>query len=292
MPTCPVFAGLVTYVHHKLQASQVFFNSPHFKDYVWASVKLQGSDTLLVGCIYHSPSGNIDNSTASLCDLLTSLHNYSHLLICGDFNYRAISWSNFSGTGNNCHIEPFLDTIDDLFLFQHINEPTRYREEETPSLLDLVLTNEQDMINNLVYLPPLGNSDHICIEFDLICYSEPKKYDNLKYNIRAANIDLMKQALTNVDWVSNMETLDTNESWLLFKSIFQDIIDTYVPTYKQRERKSLYSNIEVFSLKKQKNKLWKKYHSTRSPTDLLNFKTVNNQLRSLTRNLKMTTKSN
>ena len=153
-------------------------------------------------------------------------------------------------------------------------------------MLDLVFTNEQDMFNNLVYLPPLGNSDHICIEFDLICYSEPKKYDNLKYNIRAANIDLMKQALSNVDWVSIMETLDTNESWLLFKSIFQDIIDKYIPTYKQRERKSLYSNFEVFSLKKQKNKLWKKYRSTRSSTDLLNFKTVNNQLRSLTRNLK------
>ena len=111
------------------------------------------------------------------------------------------------------------------------------------------------MINNLVYLPPLGNSDHICIEFDLICYSEPKKYDNLKYNIRAANFDLLKQALSNVDWVSIMETLDANESWLLFKSISQDIIDKYVPTYKQRERKGLYSNFEVFSLKKQKNKL-------------------------------------
>ena len=32
--------------------------------------------------------------------------------------------------------------------------------------------------------------------------------------------------------------------------------------------------------------MWKKHRSTRSPTDLLNFKTVNNQLRSLTRNLK------
>jgi len=142
------------------------------------------------------------------------------------------------------------------------------------------------MINNLVYLPPLGNSDHVCIEFDLNCYSEPKKYDNLKYNIRAANIDQMKQALSNVDWASILEILDTIESWLLFKSIFKGIIDKYVPIYKQREKKSLYSNSEVFSLKKQKNKLWKKYHLTRSPTDLFNFKTVNNQLRSLTRNLK------
>ena len=149
-------------------------------------------------------------------------------------------------------------------------------------MLDLVFTNEQDMINNLSYLPPLGNSDHICIEFDLTCYIEPKKSMNLKYNIRAANIDLMKQALGNVDWESILDALDTNDAWLLFKAIFQDIIDKYVPIYKQREKKSLYSNSEVFSLKKHKNKLWKKYLSTRSPTDLSDFKIVNNQLRSLT----------
>ena len=42
----------------------------------------------------------------------------------------------------------------------------------------------------------------------------------------------------------------------------------------------------MFSLKKHKNKLWKKYLSIFSPTDLLNFTIVNNQLRNLTRNLK------
>ena len=97
-PTSSNIRGVGIYVHHKLQASQVFFNTPHIEDHVWASIRLQGSDLLLVGCIYRSPSGNIDTSTASLCDLLTSLHNYTHLLICGDFNYKTISWSNFSGT--------------------------------------------------------------------------------------------------------------------------------------------------------------------------------------------------
>ena len=86
-----------------------------------------------------------------------------------------IFWSNFSGTTNNCHIEPFLDTVDDLFLFQHITELTRFRQDEISSLLDLVFTNKQDLFNNLSYLSPLWSSDHIYIEFDLICYLEPKK---------------------------------------------------------------------------------------------------------------------
>ena len=141
------------------------------------------------------------------------------------------------------------------------------------------------MINNLSYLPPLGNSDHICIEFNLVCYSEQKKSDNVKYNIRAANFDLMRQSLSNVDWASLLNPLIDN-AWSLFKSIFQNIIDDCIPTYKPREKKNLYTNSDVFTLKKKKNKLRKKYLLTHSASDLSNFKSVNNQLRSLTRNLK------
>ena len=50
-------------------------------------------------------------------------------------------------------------------------------------------------MTNLSYLPPLGNSDHICIQFDVLCYSEYKKADNIRYNARAADIDIMKEAL-------------------------------------------------------------------------------------------------
>jgi len=58
--------------------------------------------------------------------------------------------------------------IDNLFLFQHVTEP---RPSDTPSLLDLVFTNELDMINDISNSPPLGNSDHVCI---LVCYIECK----------------------------------------------------------------------------------------------------------------------
>jgi len=42
----------------------------------------------------------------------------------------------------------------------------------------------------------------------------------------------------------------------------------------------------VFILKKMKNKLWKRYLLTHCPSDLSNFKSVNDQLKSLTHNLK------
>ena len=54
--------------------------------------------------------------------------------------------------------------------------------------------------------------------FDLICYLEPKKSKNFKYNI---NIEFMNQALSNVDWVLILDALDTTDAWLLFKAIFK-----------------------------------------------------------------------
>jgi len=94
---------------------------------------------------------------------------------------------------------------------------------------------------------------------------------------------MMKEALDNIDWESILDPLDTNDAWLLFKSIMQDL---NVPTNRPKEQRNLYTTPEVFNLKKKKNKLWKKYRSTHSPNDLSNFKSINNELRSLTRILR------
>jgi len=90
-------------------------------------IKMQGSDTFLVGCIYCSPS---KPSISSLCDLLGQLGGYSHLLICGDFNLKDITWLNYCGNSTIHYIEPFLDKRDNLFLFQYVTGPTRYRSTD------------------------------------------------------------------------------------------------------------------------------------------------------------------
>ena len=76
----------------------------------------------------------------------------------------------------------------------------------------------------------------------------------------------MRQILRSVDWVSILSSLEIDDVWSVVKSIFQDTINF----------------TELFSLEKEKNKLWKRYLITCSASDLSNFKSVNNQLRSLT----------
>ena len=59
--------------------------------------------------------------------------------------------------------------IRDAFLTQHIMEPTRYRVNQVQHLLDLIFTNEDEMVNNYDVKDPLGKSDHCLITFTCQC---------------------------------------------------------------------------------------------------------------------------
>ena len=75
--------------------------------------------------------------------ILSPIHGYTHVLMCGDFNYPNINWSTLSC--NTSHSQMFLNTIHDQCLF--ITKPTH--TNTLANILDLVLTNE---INNVKYL--------------------------------------------------------------------------------------------------------------------------------------------
>ena len=56
----------------------------------------------------------------------------------------------------------YLNCVLDNFLFQHVKVPTRFREGQQPSCLDLIFTNEENMVDldSLNIDSPLGKSDH------------------------------------------------------------------------------------------------------------------------------------
>ena len=46
--------------------------------------------------------------------------------------------------------------------------PTRKREGQRPSLIDLVLVNDEEIISEIEHHSPLGKSDHDVLIFDLL----------------------------------------------------------------------------------------------------------------------------
>ena len=68
----------------------------------------------------------------------------------GDFNYDKINWKN--GRSPNVITNPttaYVATLGDLCLHRHIKDVTHYKADQHPNTLDLVISMENGMIDNL-----------------------------------------------------------------------------------------------------------------------------------------------
>jgi len=116
------------------------------------------------------------------------LHSLSidHIQIMCDLNYPGIYWDLLTSTDNQQEYQ-FIKSFKECFLWQHIDKTTRYRTQQKLNILDLVLTNEQGMVDKIIYSDPVGKSDHLTLEWILYCYDEPSSTKVVKYLCRKAN---------------------------------------------------------------------------------------------------------
>ena len=282
--TPPAMRGVGIYISNKLIVSEVTFDGYPHHEHVWISIKLMGHDSLLVSCIYRSPSSDTLQSTIGLCKLLTEIDDHTHLLICGDFNYPDIDWSS-NCCSNHCS-QLFLDTVQDKYLFQHEEAPTRHVQNSTPHILDLILTNEEEMINSVNILPALGLSDHVCLRFNYLCYCSTNPASKPHYNIHQANIVRMRQMLTVIEWEDLLSPLDIQSAYNEFALRLTSIINDCVPFETPRLRKNLFMTRAALHLKNTKCKLWNKYQRSKSPADYQVYCQSRNKLCNLTRSLR------
>ena len=146
--------GVCIYTKKYLKAIQVEdLTSSNFEECMWCEIRLDGNDKLLIGCVYRSPSStNANNSQLQELILNSYRRNPSHLLIVGDFNYLEINWVSWTSSVVSQHnSKDLIDTLQDNFLVQLVDKPTRYREGQKPSLLDLIITNEENFINGIAH---------------------------------------------------------------------------------------------------------------------------------------------
>ena len=155
--------GIVIYVASRLEVTEVEVYCKE-TEHIWIEVILEHNECLLVGCVYRSPSADMSVTTNELCQTLRTVAASAspRMVVMGDFNYRDIDWDNWhvpSSDSNGRLQTDFIMTLQDCFLYQHVTDPTRYRVNQEPSLLDLVITNEEDLISDLQYQPGRWKSD-------------------------------------------------------------------------------------------------------------------------------------
>ena len=221
--------GNLLYINSSLEPKEATFSTP-FEECVFAEVKLNNDDVLLVGLLYRSESGSTENND-NLNKLISEINgkNYSHILLMGDINYPAINWENWHANGENSRETKFLECLEDNLLLQHINKPTRCRGTDTPHVLDLIITNGEH-VSDLEHQSPLGKSDHQVIVFNYNCYAVlyDKYYEKFLYD--KGDYDELNKELQDFDWENSLEDCSNiNDMWTLFLDKVKYLESKYIP---------------------------------------------------------------
>ena len=172
---------------------------------------------LLIGAVYKSSNCEVRNQEM-LNKLITQANErgYKHTVIVGDFNSPEINWESWSVSSSETHPSfKFIECLRDNFLFQHVHSNTRHRFGQEPSCLDLVLSDKEEIIENLKIGGKLGANVHNSILFNITCQFEKEAVNKQRPNFYKADYRLIREYLSQVNW-SEMEGLNTEDSWNFF----------------------------------------------------------------------------
>jgi len=113
------------------------------------------------------------------------------LVLIGDFNHPAICWKDH--TARHTQSSRFLQSIDDNFLTQVVEEPMR-----RGVLLDLLLTNRAGQVEDVEVGGSLGCSDYEMVEFRILRGGSGAITKIASLDFRRATFGLCKDLLRGI----------------------------------------------------------------------------------------------
>ena len=278
--------GVALYVKNSLNHSA----APAMEEYsfdcsAWSLIKLAGDKSLLFGVVYRSPSATSENNQ-NLLTLLqaTATMKYEYLTICGDFNLPLIDWSSGrSLESENAFSSDFLKTTEELSLFQHVKTQTRFRGNQK-SCLDLVFTNEEGMVVEIRELPPIGKSDHVCQQWDLVVSEAMFRNTTImRHNFKQARWQDFK---TDVRGFKNATEKQPSAMYEDFINMITEAKNSHIPKCRPKANKHRLPWMRSPKIRKQRSlqlRKWRKYKETGSANDYDVYKMERNKLGDLIR---------
>ena len=264
----------------------------NIEDTLFCDITLGKKDKLLIGIIYRSPNLH-DDLNAAIFNQIQKMEDTdsSHILLFGDFNFPEINWRNETvSVGRHHPANIFLNIIQEQVLHQKVQFATRHRDNQLSSLLDLVFSNEDNMIDYIEHTAPLGKSDHDCLVWTYLCYSEKNYSDEgtgTVLNYKKANLKKLRQAFSAYDW-SLLNSLPCIEAWHVFKSVYYDNVKKYVPIRDfTKKTKPPWLRGNVKKSLRNKNALYKTYRRTKRLTDYIRYKEQRNVTLKIVRDAQM-----
>ena len=166
-----------------------------------------------------------------------------------------------------------MDIIQDNFLSQLINEPTR-----ESNILDLVLTTSPDIIDRLLIGEPF--SDHNSISFRLTGtpYVQ-RKSQKMLYAYGKADWDHLRSLFHCIPWHCAFFDKDINQNWVCWTDLLFTALDECIPKRQCRKKPNApWITKEIIILSKKKKTLYKKARRINKTVIWEKYRQLNNYI--------------
>ena len=114
---------------------------------------------------------------------------------------------------------------------QIINEPTNLQPNSSPSCIDLIFTNQPNLIFVSGVQPSLSSMCHHQIIYAKISFKVyfPPSYNREVWHYNDAKINLIQRSINNFDWKRAFRNLSINEQVELFNTTLLNIFSNFIP---------------------------------------------------------------
>lgn len=82
----------------------------------------------------------------------------------GDFNCKEVRWREWTAGDEESWGNVLMKLKMENLMIQWVEEAMRFRKDEEPSRLDLVLSKKPKVLENTRFKSPVGKSDHVITE--------------------------------------------------------------------------------------------------------------------------------
>jgi ribonucleases P/MRP protein subunit RPP40 len=222
----------------------------HFPESLWCNISCLGENTL-IGVCYRAPDSK-QLSDLALYSLIDRASN-DNVVIMGDFNFPELDWSR-PETIDESH--PFVECLSNNFLSQAVEQPTREN-----NYLDLVLSSDSNLIENVRVGEPFETSDHQIIRFNLVGNKVLDRVIKKSFNYFKADYNKIRGHARAMNWDTNLSLTNLEDSWAKLKGDLIEIRNKFVPVNKPIRcmPKCKWVTRKVTKLRKAKKKAWNNY---------------------------------
>ncbi|GAB0208438.1 hypothetical protein GRJ2_003309500 [Grus japonensis] len=220
---------------------------------LWVRIKGRaGAGDIIVGVCYRPPDQG-DGADEALYRQIGAASRSQALVLMGKFNHPDICWRD--NTAERKQSRKFLECIDDNFLLQVIEEPTR-----RGAMLDLVLTNKEGLVGDVKLKGSLGCNDHKMVEFRILRAARRARSKLTALDFRRADLGLFRDLLGRIPWDKALEGRGAQGSWLIFKGHLLQVQERCIPAKRKSGKNTQrppWMNKELLGKVKQKKEAFR-----------------------------------